>query len=302
LTPASLDRTPNSVTVSVIIPTKNRPVDLARTVETLVGQTVSPLELIIVDQSAEKSFNQPVPFPVHWIHDPTLSGASAARNAAFKQARGDVWLFLDDDVLLEPDFIEEIIKPYDSGVTGVSGIVTNYSLPPLKQRLWETIFQRGPFHDERQTIYRSAGRLGDAKPIRVRQFGGGLMSFRASTIRDHRFDPHLTGASPGEDIDFCAGLPKGSVLLIAPRARLIHNRSPESRDPTHWISVAAQVGSYMRERHWKRGLRNNLCYGWLNVGYVLAAALSSLKKGSAAPWKAWQEGVRKGKRIARGFS
>jgi len=302
LTPASLDRTPNSVTVSVIIPTKNRPVDLARTIETLVVQTVSPLELIIVDQSAEKSFDQPVPFPVRWIHDPTLSGLTTARNAALKQARGDILLFLDDDVLLQPDFIEEILKPYDSSVTGVSGIITNYSLPPLKQRLWETIFQRGPFHDERQAIYRSAGRLGDAKPIRVRQFGGGLMSFRASAIRDHRFDPNLTGASPGEDIDFCAGLPKGSVLLIAPRARLIHNRSPESRDPTHWLSVAAQVGSYMRDRHWKRGLRNNLCYAWLNVGYVLAAALSSLKKGSAAPWKAWREGVRKGKRIARGVS
>lgn len=301
MTSASLNRTPNSLNVSVIIPTKNRPVDLARTIETLAVQTVSPLELIIVDQSAEKSFHQLVPFPVRWIHDPTLSGAAAARNAAFKQAGGDIWLFLDDDVLLEPDFIEEILKPYDSSVTGVSGIITNYS-PPLKQRLWETIFQLGPFRDERQTIYRNAGRLGDAKPIRVRQFGGGLMSFRASAIRDHRFDPNLTGASPGEDIDFCAGLPRGSVLLIAPRARLIHNRSPESRDPTHWISVAAQVGSYMRERHWKKGLRNNLCYGWLNVGYLFAAALSSLKNGSAAAWKAWREGVRKGKRIARGFS
>ncbi|MGH9729967.1 MAG: glycosyltransferase family 2 protein [Candidatus Acidiferrales bacterium] len=298
--PANPDQTANSLTVSVIIPTKNRPVDLARTIETLVVQTVAPLELIIVDQSAEKSFNQPVPFPLRWIHEPALSGLSEARNAAFKQASGDIWLFLDDDVLLEPDFMEEILKPYDSNVTGVSGIITNYSLPPLRRRLWETVFQRGPFRDERQAIYRNAGRLGDAKPIRVRQFGGGLMSFRASAIRDQRFDPHLTGASPGEDIDFCAGLPKGSVLLIAPRARLIHNRSPESRDPTHWISVAAQVGSYMRERHWKRGLWNNLCYGWLSAGYAFMAGFSSLKKGSTAPWKAWRQGVRKGKQIALG--
>ena len=289
----------NSLTVSVIIPTKNRPLDLARTIETLVVQTVKPLELVIVDQSTEKSFDRPLAFPIHYIHDPGLSGLTAARNSSMRVARGDIWLFLDDDVLLEPNFIEEILKSYGPGVTGVSGIITNYS-PPLKLRLWEAIFETGPFHDERQTIYRKAGRLGGAKPIRVRQFGGGLMSFLASAIRDHRFDPNLTGASPGEDIDFCAGLPKGSVLLIAPSARLIHNRSPESRDRTHWISVTAQVDSYMRERHWKRGFWNNLCYGWLCAGYAFIAGFSVLKKGSTAPWKAWQEGVRKGKQIARG--
>ena len=128
------------------------------------------------------------------------------------------------------------------------------------------------------------------------------MSFRASAIRNHRFGANLTGACPGEDIDFCAGLPKESVLLIAPRARLIHNRSPECRDPTHWISVVAQVASYMRERHWKAGFWNDLCYAWLNGGYALAAAFSSLKNGSAAPWKAWREGIRRGKQIARGMS
>lgn len=289
----------NAPTVSVIIPTKNRADDLARTIDTLLQQTVKPLELILTDQSMEPTFTRPIAIPVLCIHDPTLSGASVARNVAMDRARGDVWLFLDDDVLLEPDFIEEILKAYDSKVAGVSGIITNYSTPALKQRLWEAVFQRGPFHDERQTIYRNVGRLRDLEPIRVRQFGGGLMSFRASAIGEHRFDANLTGASPGEDIDFCAGLPRGTVLLIAPKARLIHNRSPQSRDATHWMTVLAQVTSYMRERHWKRGVWNNLCYAWLNVGYAALAAFSSPRRGSAS-WKAWREGIRRGKRIARG--
>ena len=88
----------------------------------------------------------------------------------------------------------------------------------------------GPFRDERQRVYRDAGRLLDARPIRVRQLGGGLMSFRASKIRNQLFDTNLTGACPGEDIEFCAGLPREWVLRIAPKARLIHNRSPESQD------------------------------------------------------------------------
>ena len=288
------------LTVSVIIPTKNRAADLAKTIETLLQQTIQPMELVLVDQSPAPTFTRQIPIPAVCIHDTTLSGASVARNVAMHRARGDVWLFLDDDVLLEPNFIEEILKAYDSSVIGVSGIITNYSIPPLKQRLWEALFQLGPFRDERQIIYRRAGALRAKKPIRVRQFGGGLMSFRASAIRNHRFDPNLTGASPGEDIDFCAGLPKESVLLIAPRARLIHNRTSVSRDPTHWVTVAAQVASYMRERHWKRGLWNNLCFAWLKTGYAILAAYSSLRNLSSAPWRAWREGIRRGKQIAMG--
>lgn len=292
----------HSLAVSVVIPTKNRAADLAKTIDTLLIQTVKPVELIIVDQSPTRSFSREISIPVRYIHDPLISGASTARNASMQVARGDVWLFLDDDVLLEPDFLEQILNAYDKDVTGVSGIIMNYSIPPVKQRLWEALFQLGPFRDQRQSIYRKADRLRDGKPIRVQQFGGGLMSFRAAAIRNHRFDPNLTGASPGEDIDFCAGLPKAGVLLIAPRARLIHNRSPESRDPTHWIRVDAQVASYMRERHWKRGVWNNICYGWLNLGYALLAMFSSLKKFSRAPWVDWREGIRRGQQIARGQS
>jgi glucosyl-dolichyl phosphate glucuronosyltransferase len=293
--------TPESLTVSVIIPTKNRSADLERTIETLLQQTVRPLELIIVDQSPEPTFTRKIEIPTVCIHDPTLSGLTEARNTSMRVARGDIWLFLDDDVLLEPDFIKKILEAYDADVTGVSGIITNYSAPALRQRLWEVIFQVGPFRDERQRVYRDAGRLLDARPIRVRQLGGGLMSFRASKIRNQLFDTNLTGACPGEDIEFCAGLSRECILRIAPKARLIHNRSPESRDSTHWISVDAQVASYMRERHWKSGFWNTLSYFWLSVGYAAVAVFSSLRNASIAPWNAWRQGAQRGQQIARGL-
>lgn len=289
-----------SLTVSVIIPTKNRAADLARTIETVLAQTVKPLELVIVDQSSCPSFTQQIPISIQYIHKPSLSGLTAARNASMEVAQGDIWLFLDDDVLLEPDFIEQILKAYRPGVTGVSGIITNYSVPAFRQHIWEKVFQIGPFHDDRQKIYREADRLQNADTIQVRYLGGGLMSFRADDIRDRSFDCNLTGACAGEDIEFCAGLAANSILLIAPRARLIHNRSAESRDPTHWFSVDAQVAKYMRERHWKNGLWNTFCYAWLSAGYAVVAGFSSLKNKSIAPWKAWREGVRKGRDIATG--
>lgn len=288
------------LSVSVIIPTKNRAEDLGITIHGLLGQTHPPAELVIVDQSAKRSFTRSINIPVRFVHDPNLSGASTAKNTGMAEATGDVWLFLDDDVVLEPTFIAEILAAYRPGVTGVSGVITNYQRPPRAHLLWEIVFVRGPFLDDRQRVYWNADRLRNSEPVRVRQFGAGLMSFKSSAIKGLRFDPNLTGASPGEDIDFCARLPKDSVLLIAPRARLIHNRSPKGRESTNWIELHAQVSSYMRERHWRFGKLNNLSFLWLNIGYAAAALLSGVKRRSIEPLRAWRRGIRKGQQLAAG--
>jgi GT2 family glycosyltransferase len=165
------------------------------------------------------------------------------------------------------------------------------------QRIWTVIFQRGPFHDGRHAIYYNAGRLVDSAPIKVREFGGGLMSFRADEIRGLWFDENLHGACFAEDIDFCARLPRNSVLLITPQARLVHKRTPEGRNPVHWLDLHAQGANYMRQRHWRLGIWNNLCFTWLNVGYALAATLSSVRRMSLEPWIAWREGAKRGRSL-----
>jgi glucosyl-dolichyl phosphate glucuronosyltransferase len=257
-------------------------------------------ELIIVDQSQTESLLQTDPLPLKYIYNPEITGASQARNEGMKQAIGDIWLFLDDDVVLEPDFIEKLLATYAPGVTGVSGIITNYSAPPIMQRIWTAIFQLGPFHDRRQAIYHDARRLAGSAPIKVREFGGGLMSFRADEICRLRFDENLRGACFGEDIDFCARLPRNCVLLITPQARLVHKHSPEARNPAHWLDLHAQGANYMRQRHWRLGIWNNLCFAWLNVGYALSAILSSARRMSLEPWRAWKRGAKRGRSLGRG--
>lgn len=285
--------------ISVIIPTKNRAKDLAITIQTLLSQSHPPSELIIVDQSQEKSFAKSLPISVHYIHNDQLSGVNEARNVAMEIASGEIWLFLDDDVELEPSFIEELLRAYAPGVIGVSGIITNYSKPNIFQHMWESLFLRGVFHDDRQSLYRNAERLVNSPPVKVRQFGGGLMSFRASAIRNLRWDANLTGACPGDDVDFCARLPKGSALIISTNARLVHKRSPSPAggDSDHWLLLHAQVANYMRQRHWRKGLWNNLCFAWLNVGYAIAGAAACLNRRSMEPWRKWLIGASKGKQL-----
>lgn len=286
--------------VSVIIPTKNRNADLEQTIRTLLAQSRMADELIVVDQSLVGSHLQAGSLPLKHVYNPAITGASQARNEGMKQASGDIWLFLDDDVDLEPSFVEKLLAAYAPGIAGVSGIITNYKAPSLVQRIWTGIFQRGPFHDERQNIYYKAAKLARSAPIKIRAFGGGLMSFRADVIRELRFDENLHGASFAEDIDFCARLPRNSILLITPQARLIHKHSPANRNSVHWLDLHAQGANYMRERHWRSGIWNNLCFAWLNVGYALSATLSSIRRNSLEPWKAWKRGARRGKSLGRG--
>jgi GT2 family glycosyltransferase len=285
--------------VSVIIPTKYRREALEETIRTLLAQTRIADELIIVDQSQTKSLLQTSPLSLKHIYNPEITSAPQARNEGMKQATGDFWLFLDDDVVLEPDFIEKLLSAYAPGVTGVSGIITNYSAPPIMRRIWIAIFQLGPFHDRRQAIYHDAESLAGSAPIKVREFTGCLMSFRADEIRGLWFDENLPGTS-AEDIDFCARLPRNSVLLITPQARLMHKRSPEGRNPAHWLELHAQDTNYMRQRHWRLGIGNSLCFAWLNVGYALAAILSCARRMSLQPWRAWKRGAKRGRSLGRG--
>lgn len=293
----------NIQTISVIIPTKNRTEDLRSTLGDLAAQTRSPDEILVVDQSPIPSFEPgSVPIAVNYIHAPNVSGAAVARNVAMDRVTGDLWVFLDDDVILEPQYIEEIVRAYTPEIAGVSGIITNYSIPPLSRRFFEKIFVRGAFKDDRQPIYWNANGLRFKGPQKVRQFGCGVMSFRETSVRNLRFDPNLTGGSLAEDIDFCARLPRDSKLVIAPNARLIHKRSAVGRPTEHWLDAHSQSSSYMRQRNWHRGLGDDLSFAWLRFGYAVMATIGSIKRGSLEPFRAWRRGATRGRSLGSGES
>jgi GT2 family glycosyltransferase len=181
---------------------------------------------------------------------------------------------------------------------GVSGVVTNYARPPRLSRLWNRVFLRGPFFDDRQPVYWQAERLRNSGPIRVSRLGGGLMSFRADAVRRMRFDDNLRGVSDGEDVDFCAHLGPKALLLITPKARLVHNQSPAGRERSHWLARYARALTYLYRRNWDYGIKYRLCYLWLNVGFVAVASFACLRHTSLEPWRSLVAGRREGARAA----
>ncbi len=292
--------------VCVIIPTKNRPRDLELAVRSICVQTVVPRSLVIVDQSADHESRRRVEaelaeaerrrgarWKLKYVHDPSISGLAMARNRAMAIADGDVWAFLDDDVILEPDFLEQLLAVYRDfpGAAGVSGIITNQRRPPARYRLWSALFVHGPFRDDRQPIYWNADRLRNSPPLVVDRFTGAAMSFRAGVVRGKFFDENLRGVSDGEDVDFCMRLGPDSLLLLAPRARLEHRRSLLGRPKDHWLRQSVRGDLFLYRKNWNKGFFNFLCHLWLWVGYCLVALLAGLRRASLDPWRALRTGA-----------
>jgi GT2 family glycosyltransferase len=296
--------------VTVIVPTKSRPAPLERLVSLLLRQTRVPQHLVIVDQSSDGEARErvktvferegPAKPRLTYLLDPSVPGAAVARNRGMDVADGEIWLFLDDDMEPEVDFIEQLLKVYqeDPFVSGVSGIVSNYGKPSYGFRVWAHIFQRGPFHDQRQPIYWRAEELRDSPPIRVPHFGSGLMSFRAQAIRGVRFDESLRGLPPGEDLDFCERLGPSTRLVIAPRARIAHSPSAVGRTREYWIKEYAQGKLYVYHRNWRVGLVNRMACAWFEFGCGLVALVASFRRLSLRPWLAFLAGVQEASRLS----
>jgi GT2 family glycosyltransferase len=302
---------PAAPTLSVLIPTLNRPHDLMIAVKTLLRQTHLPQELIIVDQSASDDSERQVralfaqrdaaatQFELRYTRDPGIRSLAIARNLLLDQNRCSIFLFLDDDVELEPDFVEKLLEGYaeDSAVTGISGIITNYKPGGFASRLWSRVFVHGPFLDERQQIYYRAAELRSAGRIVVSRFGGGLMSFRTERIAGLRFDKNLKGSSEGEDVDFCLHLPAGARLEIDPRARLVHKASITARKNEHWIASVVRGSSYLYYRNWRKGLRNRTAFAWLMCGFAMLSLAASARRLTLSPWRAFTTALAYGKSV-----
>jgi glycosyltransferase involved in cell wall biosynthesis len=94
--------------VSVVIPTYNRAQIVAEAVESALAQTVSPLEVIVVDDGSSDGTRQRLASfgdRIVYIKQEN-QGVSAARNTGVRAARGDLIAFLDSDDVWHPRKLE----------------------------------------------------------------------------------------------------------------------------------------------------------------------------------------------------
>lgn len=105
----------NASLVSVLIRTLNRPVTLAKAVDSVLQQTHRPLEIILVndggealgDELKELAAQQQVALTL--VNLETNQGRSNAANIALKKAQGEALLFLDDDDWIDPNHVARLL-------------------------------------------------------------------------------------------------------------------------------------------------------------------------------------------------
>jgi glycosyltransferase involved in cell wall biosynthesis len=105
--------------VTVAICTWNRRTLLESTFESLERMKVSPStrwELVVIDNGSTDGTAEVVAnwisrgtLPLRYVHEPIL-GLSNARNRAIREARTEWLLFTDDDVIVEPDWLEGFVQ------------------------------------------------------------------------------------------------------------------------------------------------------------------------------------------------
>jgi GT2 family glycosyltransferase len=215
-----------TVNVSVILPTYNREECLRNTLTDLVQQNPAPREIIVIDQSeqhapatsallSELSSREVIRY--YRQPEPNLQ---RARNLGIMVARGEVLLFVDDDVRMEPDLVNAHWRNYaaDPDLAAVCGFYVRPGEPylddlPARCKRQPTGWIYTPHSLTRRIeCYSLPGCNGSVRREIAIQLGG--------------FDENYTYTYL-DDVDFSCRLKQLGVKAIHdPNAKLIHLKEP----------------------------------------------------------------------------
>jgi glycosyltransferase involved in cell wall biosynthesis len=98
---------PDSPLVSAIVPTLDRPQLVERAVESVDAQTYPNIEIVVVDDSDYEEKSPPsfegIETDLRYLDGGSPKGLPTARNRGIDAASGDLFAFLDDDDVWEPE-------------------------------------------------------------------------------------------------------------------------------------------------------------------------------------------------------
>jgi len=304
-----------AVTVSIVVPTCNRPDDLRRCLMALRAQrSARAVEIVVVDNRPGTAITPNVvrDFPEARLIEEHRPGLSYARNAGFVEATGDILIAIDDDVTVPAGWLERLVAPFGrADVMAVTGHVLPVELETESQCRFEAYgglgkgFARfevdGSWFRSRRTAV-PTWHLGATANA----------AFRAACFRDPAIgllDEALGAGMPtgcSEDTYlFYRILKAGHTIVYEPTAWVWHrhrNDSSSLRNQIYAYSkghVAYHLTTLMRDRDPRALVR----LGWSLPKVYLRRAVERLRRRSdypldlilteiagnlAGPWALWQ--------------
>lgn len=242
----------DSLKVSVIVPTRNRPEILKRCLDNIVQSRSSYAydELVLVDNSDDEAkikLNRQIAQELGVLYYvEARPGLSFARNAGIKASTGDVIVFADDDFVVNRDWIHNLVPNYaDDKVMCCTG-----RMLPYRRDEASSVFNRTMGYDrgDRKRIFSAADisllkllktvtligrmRLGDKTPVPW-AVGAGFCSFRKCVFAKLGYfdeDLRVGTVSAGEDMDMFYRILKANYKIVYEPKAVINHDDPQTME------------------------------------------------------------------------
>jgi glycosyltransferase involved in cell wall biosynthesis len=280
---------------SLIIATRNRPEDLLKTIVSVVGQTVLPAELCVVDSSEATLTREQIEklcaeadLELEYVH-PAPRGLTVQRNVGIDRTTGDLLFFIDDDVWLAPDCLEQVLAEYErwgNDLGGVRAAPLRPARPAWYTRMYRRVFGIGGWWPEASGKVRPGfyveGVSESAGVRRLEYFNGWFMSFRRAVFDYERFDEKLSGYAYKEDIDFSYRVSRRFVLVQTPKARCDHLKATSARLDSYQLqrmNLANQF--YLHRKLMPRDAKHKAALWWALLGLFFLNVGKSLQTRDA---------------------
>ena len=276
------------MTFSIVVPTYNRPESLIACLESVLRQSVLPQELLIVDDgflpddllaAKRADFARAGIIFRYYRKDQARErrGLAESKNIALRQATGDIVFFLDDDIVIYPDFCSLVMAEWEkmSGLPeliGVGGVIANSRLPHKLEGFYNQMFclSSSLAWDITSVGFQTWNdRLPDI--AKGHYAHGGLVSLRRSAARELNFSVFGGGRTGLEDVDFSwrAKL-AGFYFIIQPAARADHNQASGTREGE---CLSGQKETRNRREMFRRqvdqNFLNRFLFAWSLFGWIL---------------------------------
>lgn len=281
--------------VSVVFPTMNRKEDLIKCIKSIKANTYKKIEIIIADNGSTDDSKEAIKkmFPDVILLESGLNlGSPIAINNCIEKSKGEFIFRLDDDVIIEKDTIEKMIKilKSDKKIGAVSCLCFYTEDPNILRATGMSI---NMFTGKTKIYDRNKKYNGEfnKKLIEREAAGGGSLLVRRSTYDEIDLYPEEYFLMY-EDIDWCLRLRKaGYKIVVVGSSKLYHTKKgglSQKESPFRvYLINRSQVLFMKRNAGWK----NIIFFPYLFTFLYPAKALRFLFKKNIPAMKSLTKGI-----------
>ena len=292
----------SNISFSVIICTYNRPNESKKIIDSIFNQTLLPTEILVIDGSTDNKtqeiLNNYLEKISYYQVGAEHRGLTKQRNYGLRQVndKSEVVVFLDDDLQLESDFFQELVKPFENKeVVGVDGIITNecsWELESINNKFSWRYIQLDGFQLKLSVrdLFRKFLSLYpvNLQPGKIPECGhgksslpqsgklyyvdhimGGITAYRREIFNKINFSEFFEGYGLYEDFDFSVRASEYGKLITNTAARCEHHHAPGGRPNLYkYGKMVVWNGYYVwRLKHSNPGLVNT--FKWIAITVLL---------------------------------